>query len=135
MLAKPVRGIFHKLLDYLGVELRLKSLKAGPPDKNDASNNGLYFYSKKSGKILLEKNAKTSYLDGWNLGDEENAARFLLEDCIEFIDPTGLTISECKNAIIKNPFFGCSSLEAAALKLDILTGGDGVVEDDGRELG
>lgn len=124
MLTKSDREIFHKLLDYLGVELRLRCVSGGPPDRNNASNNGLYFYSKKTGRILLETTTSFSFHGGRNLGDEKNAARFLLEGCIKFID---LELGVKEN-IIKNPFFGCASLEAAALKLDILTGGDGVVE-------
>ena len=137
MLTKSDREIFHKLLDYLGVELRLRCVSGGPPDRDNASNNGLYFYTKDTGHILFETSADYGFKGGWNVGDEKNAARFLLESCVDFIDVSHRdpNASWQDEKVIENPFFGCSSLEAAALKLDILTGGDGVVEDDGRELG
>ena len=130
MLTKSDREIFYKLLDYLGVELRLRCVSGGPPDRDNASNNGLYFYTKDTGHILLETSADYGFKGGWNVGDEKNAARFLLESCVDFIavshkDPNAPWRDE---KVIENPFFGCSSLEAAALKLDILTGGDGAVE-------
>lgn len=130
MLTKSDREIFHKLLDYLGVELRLRCVSGGPPDRNNASNNGLYFYTKDTGHILLETTADFEFEDGWNVGDENNAARFLLESCVDFIDVSHKdpNASWRVKKVIENPFFGCSSLEAAALKLDILTGGDGVAE-------
>lgn len=137
MLTQSDREIFHKLLDYLGVELRLRCVSGGPPDRNNASNNGLYFYTKDTGHILVETIiADSEFENGWNVGDEKNAARFLLESCVGFIDVShkDLNTSWRVRKVIENPFFGCSSLEAAALKLDILTGGNGAVEDNGREL-
>lgn len=137
MLTKSDREIFHKLLDYLGVELRLRCVSGGPPDRDNASNNGLYFYTKDTGHILIETTADFEFEDCWNVGDEKNAARFLLESCVDFIDVSHKdpNASWRVKKVIENPFFGCSSLEAAALKLDILTGGNGAMEDDGRELG
>ena len=129
MLTKSDREIFHKLLDYLGVELHLRCLSGGPPDRDNASNNGLYFYTKDTGHILLETTADFEFEDGWNVGDEKNAARFLLESCVDFIDVSHRDNTSWRvRKVIENPFFGCPSLEAAALKLDILTGGDEVVE-------
>ena len=122
MLTESEREIFYKLLDYLGVELQPRCVSGGPPDRNNASNNGFYFFSK-SGKFLYEQTVDFSYFEGWNMGDEENAARFLLESCLGFYH-----LRDEDGTSIPNPFFGCSSLEAAALKLDILTGGNGAVE-------
>lgn len=135
MLTKSGREIFHKLLDYLGVELRLRCVSGGPPDRNSASNNGLCFYAKDTGRILSETAADFEFEDGWNAGDEQNAARFLFESCVGFIDVSHRdpNASWRVKKVIENPFFGCSSLEAAALKLDILTGGNGAVKDDGKE--
>ena len=122
MLTKEDRIIFHKLLDYLGVELRLRCVGGGPPDRNNSANNGLYFYTKKDGHILLETTSNFGFEDSWNVGGEKNAARFLLESCIDFID-----VSYCNpnsswrtKKIIENPFFGCKSLEEAMIKLDLL---------------
>ena len=116
MLSKEDREIFHRLLDYLKVELRLRCVNGGPPDRNNASNNGLYFYSKRSGSLFLVNENDYPYTYVPNMGDEKNAARFLLESCIEFIEPQGYGV----DSPISNPFFGCASLEAAAVKLDLL---------------
>ena len=86
---------------------------------------------------MAETTAVFGFENSWNVGDKKNAARFLLESCVDFIDVSHKdpNASWRIKKVIENPFFGCASLEAAALKLDILTGGIGVVEDDGRELG
>ena len=56
--------------------------------------------------------------------------RFLLESCVDFIDVSHKdpNASWRVKKVIENPFFGCASLEAAAIKLRLLTDGDGVVE-------
>lgn len=106
--------IFRRLLDFLGVELKYRGIGGCEPDKNDASCNGLYFYSK-SGRFLYEKTSDFSFLEGWNIGDEKKAAEFLLERCLGFHYPT-----EDDGTPIPNPFFGCRSLEEAAIELDLL---------------
>ena len=106
--------VFKRLLDFLGVELKCRGIGGCEPDRNDASCNGLYFYSK-SGRFLYESTNDFTYLEGWNMGDEKNAARFLLESCLGFHyfrDEDGTPIP--------NPFFGCCSLEEAVVKLDLL---------------
>lgn len=113
--------VFKQLLDFLGVELRRRGIDGGEPDKNNASYCGLYFYSK-SGRFLYEKTSAFSYLEGWNMGDEKTAAEFLLEDCIGFScfrDEFSYSRDEDSKPI-QNPFFGCCSLEEAAVKLDLL---------------
>ena len=108
--------VFRRLLDFLDVELRYRGVGGGEPDRNDASCNGLYFYSK-SGRFLYEKINAFSYLEGLNMGDEKTAAKFLLEDCIGF---SYLRDEDCMPMPIQNPFFGCQSLEEAAVELDLL---------------
>ena len=120
MLSKEDRDIFNKLLDYLGVELRLRCVNGGPPDRNNASNNGLFFYSKELNHRLLEKTIDYYYNNSWNVGDEKNAARFLFKKCIDFIEPSTCF---CLKPIIHNPFFGCANLEEAAIRLDLLIDG------------
>lgn len=113
--------VFKQLLDFLGVELKCRGIGGCEPDRNDASCNGLYFYSK-SGRFLYEKTSAFSYLEGWNMGDEKTAAEFLLEDCIGFScfrDEFSYSRDEDSKPI-QNPFFGCCSLEEAAVKLDLL---------------
>ena len=115
MLDGESREIFYKILAYLGVELKVMSVIGGPPDKDNTANNTLYFCLKDTNSILLEKTNNFYICKSWNVGDdEENVVRFLLENCIKFIDSY--------NSVIKNPFYGCTSLEAAAMKLDLLAG-------------
>lgn len=114
MLTKSEREMFEKLLDFLGIELRYRGLGGGEPDKNNASCNGLYFYSK-TGRLLYEQTVDFSHLERWNMGDEKNAARFLLESCLGFH-----YLRDEDGTSIPNPFFGCHSLEEAMVKLDLL---------------
>ena len=114
MLTKSEREMFEKLLAFLGIELRYRGVGGGEPDKNNASCNGLYFYSK-SGRFLYEKTSDFSYLEGWNMGGEKNAARFLLESCLGFH-----YLRDEDGTSIPNPFFGCRSLEEAMVKRDLL---------------
>ena len=92
------------------------SVIGGPPDKDNTANNTLYFCLKDTNSILLEKTNNFYICKSWNVGnDEENVVRFLLENCIKFIDSY--------NSVIKNPFYGCTSLEeATTIKLDLLAG-------------
>ena len=106
--------VFRRLLDFLGVELKCRGIGGCEPDRNDASCNGLYFYSK-SGRFLYESTIDFSYREGWNMGDEKSAARFLLESCLGFH-----YLSDEDGTPIPNPFFGCHSLEEAMVKLDLL---------------
>jgi len=114
MLTKSEREMFEKLLAFLGIELKYRGIGGGEPNKNDASCNGLYFYSK-SGKFLYEKTIDFTYLEGWNMGSEKNAARFLLKSCLGFH-----YLRDEDGTPIPNPFFGCHSLEEAMVKLDLL---------------
>lgn len=114
MLTKSEREMFEKLLAFLGIELRYRGIGGSEPDKNDASCNGLYFYSK-SGRFLYESTNDFTYLEGWNMGDEKNAARFLLESCLGFH-----YLQDEDGTPIPNPFFGCRSLEEAMIRKDLI---------------
>lgn len=57
------------------------------------------------------------------------AARFLLEECVGLIE----TSPPQPSRYVPNSFFGCSSLEAAALKLDLLAGCDKAVKGELEE--
>lgn len=114
MLTESEREMLEKLLAFLGIELRCRGVGGGEPDKSDASCNGLYFYSK-SGQFLYESTNDFTYLEGWNMGDEKNAARFLLESCLGFH-----YLRDEDGTPVPNPFFGCCSLEEAMVKLDLL---------------
>lgn len=114
MLTESEREMFEKLLAFLGIELRYRGIRGGEPDKNDASCNGLYFYSK-SGRFLYESTTDFSYREGWNMGGEKGAARFLLESCLGFH-----YLQDEDGTPIPNPFFGCHSLEEAMVKRDLL---------------
>lgn len=136
MLTQSDREVFHRILDYLGVKLELRSITGGAPKQN-ASSNSLYFYTKSTNTLLFEKiKDYDDDVSNWKLTSEGDAAKFLLENLVEFLNISFSKDKACQMYMgtIKNPFLGCSNLEEAALKLDILTGGDGVVEDDGREL-
>lgn len=121
MLTKSDREIFHRLLDYLGVELKLRSWRGGPPDKSNASSNIFQLWSKSMDRPLLAVSVNQSSLTYARLADNASeAARFLLEECVGLIE----TLPPQPSRYVPNSFFGCSSLEAAALKLDLLTGHD-----------
>lgn len=130
MLTKSDREIFHRLLDYLGVELQLRSWRGGLPDKENASSNIFQLWSKSMDRPLLAVSVNRSSLTYARLADNASeAARFLLEECVGLIE----TSPPQPSRYVPNPFFGCSSLEAAALKLDLLTGCDKAVKGELEE--
>lgn len=63
---------------------------------------------KATNSILLERTNDLCTYKSWNVGDDKNAARFLLESCIEFV-------GSYNAVVIKNPFYGCTSLEKQLL--------------------
>ena len=135
MLDNIEREIFHKILNQLGIELKLRSWRGGMPDKKNASSNIFQLWSKSTDRPLLsmtiDRSSPPTYA---RLADNDReAARFLLEECVGLIE----TLPPQPSKYMPNPVFGCANLEAAAIKLDLLTGFDEVVngeleEDDYR---
>lgn len=123
MQEKEKTEIFHRILDYLGVKLELRSITGDAPKQDDASSNSFYFYSKTTNTPLFEKIKYHDDTNNWKLTSESDAAKFLLSNLVEFVNISFTEDRSCQVFMgkIKNPFFGCSNLEAAALKLDLLT--------------
>lgn len=119
MLDNIEREIFHKILNQLGIELKLRSWRGGPPDKKNASSNIFQLWSKSTDRPLLsvtiDRSSPPTYA---RLADNDcEAARFLLEECVGLVE----TMPPQPSKYVPNPVFGCANLEAAAMKLSLLT--------------
>ena len=119
MLDNIEREIFHKILNQLGIELKLRSWKGGPPDKKNASSNIFQLWSKSTDRPLLSMTVDQSSPPTYaRLADNSGeAARFLLEECVGLVE----TMPPQPSKYMPNPVFGCANLEAAAIKLGLLT--------------
>lgn len=131
MLTQSDREIFNKILNQLGIELKLRSWKGGLPDKKNVSSNIFQIWSKSTDRPLLSVTIDRSWPPTYaRLADNAGeAARFLLEECVGLVE----TLQPQPSKYMPNPIFGCANLEAAALKLDLLTSGDEVVKGELEE--
>ena len=74
-----------------------------------------YIASKKTGRIVLEKTENFYFSEAWGFKSEEDLTNKLFSWIIEFREDDAP-----KNQFWKNPYFGCNSLEEAAVKADLI---------------